>query len=64
MRRGVGAQGGGKPAMINSVHIYANNNYTLRDGQAWRAGQKLMNDAKPITTLLPYFASMRVQAVG
>jgi hypothetical protein len=63
VRRGVGAQGGGKPAMINSVHVYANNNATF--GMAgMRAGQQLMTDAKPITTLLPYFASLRVQAVG
>ncbi|MEY2854927.1 MAG: hypothetical protein RL030_2059 [Pseudomonadota bacterium] len=63
VRRGVGAQGGGKPAMINSVHIYANNNSTF--GMAgMRAGKQLMTDAKPITTLLPYIALMRVQAVG
>lgn len=63
VRKGVGAQGGGKPAMINSVHLYANSNYRFsRAGMA--AGQKLMSDAKSITSIFPYVASMKVQAAG
>lgn len=63
VRRGVGTQGGGKPALINSVHLYASSN--ARFGTAgFQAGPKLMKDAAPITTIFPYVASMRVQAVG
>jgi hypothetical protein len=63
VRKGVGAQGGEKPAMINSVHLYAKSN--SRFGMAGTgAGQKLMNDAKLITAIFPYVASLKVQAAG
>jgi uncharacterized protein (TIGR02118 family) len=63
VRRGVGAQGGGQPAMINSVHLYAASNSRFPMA-GMGAAQRLMNDAKLITTIFPYVASMKVQAAG
>jgi hypothetical protein len=63
VRRGVGSQGGAKASFINSVHLYANSNRNF--GMAgFRAGQRLMEDAKPISTIIPYVANLRVQAAG
>jgi hypothetical protein len=63
VRKGVGAQGGGKPAMINSVHLYAKSNSRFAMA-GMGAGQKLMKDAQQITAIFPYVAGMKVQASG
>jgi hypothetical protein len=63
VRRGIGVQGGGKPAVINSVHLYASDNSGFAMG-GMRAGQQLMSNTKPFTTIIPHVANLKVQATG
>lgn len=63
VRKGVGGQGGAKPGFIASVHLYASSNSTFA-AAGFRAGQSLMEAAKPITSVFSYVANLRVQAAA